>query len=160
MRPLAAALLVLLAGCSGDPADPEVEFERELAAAKDAARDSLPFFWERFAEPFEGDYDFSLKAALPRRDGRPGVEEAWIEYIARAPDKIVGELAAQPAHLGDLKEGAIVDFQDSQIVDWAFFSGDQLLGHYTTRVMLPRLDSLQQEWLRAMLSPAPTGEAS
>lgn len=160
MRTLIAAVLVSLAACSGEPVDPEAAFQRELAAAKEAARDSLPFFWERFAQPFEGDYDFSLKVALPRRDGQPGVEEAWVEFIARAPDRIVGELASRPSYLGDLEEGAIVDFQDSQIVDWAFISGDRLLGHYTTRVMLPRLDSMQQDWLRAMLSPIPTGEAS
>lgn len=158
MRTLAAALFLALAACSGEAADPEAEFQRELAAAKEAARASLPFFWERFAQPFADDYDFSLKAALPRRDGQPGVEEVWIEHIARAPDRIVGELAAQPSHLGNLGEGDIVNVQDSQIVDWAFFSGDRLLGHYTTRVMLPRLDPMQQDWLRGLLSPTPTGE--
>jgi len=159
MRALAAALVLSLAACSGEAADPEAELQRELAAAKAAARASLSFFWARFAEPFEGDFDFALKAALPRRDGQPGAEDVWIDYIARAPDRIVGELAAQPRHLGDLQRGAIVNFQENQIVDWAFFSGDRLLGHYTTRVLLPQLDSTQQDWLRAMLSASPTGDA-
>jgi uncharacterized protein YegJ (DUF2314 family) len=158
MRPLAAIAILALAACSGEPADPEAEFQRELAKAKDDARASLSFFWERFAEPFDGDFDFSLKAALPRRDGQAGAEDVWIDYIARAPDKIVGELANQPSSLGDLQKGAIVEFQDNQIVDWAFFEGDRLLGHYTTRVLLPQMDSLQQEWLRAMLSANPTGD--
>ncbi len=158
MRPLAAIVLLALAACSGEPASPEAEFQRELAKAKEDARASLPFYWARFAEPFEGDFDFSLKAALPRRDGQSGAEDVWVDYIARAPDKIVGELANQPNYLGDLQKGAIVEFQDNQIVDWAFFSGDRLLGHYTTRVLLPQMDSLQQEWLRAMLAASPTGD--
>jgi uncharacterized protein YegJ (DUF2314 family) len=158
MRALLAASLLALAACSGDPANPEDAFARDLATAKDGARASLSFYWGRFAEPGEGDFDFSLKAALPRRDGQPGAEDVWIENVARAPDRIIGELAATPAFLGDLSKGSIVEFQENQIVDWAFFSGDRLLGHYTTRVMLPRLDATQQEWLRPMLSATPTGE--
>jgi uncharacterized protein YegJ (DUF2314 family) len=86
------------------------------------------------------------------------VEEAWVEHVARAPDKIVGELSVQPQFLGDLKEGAIVEFQENQIVDWAFMSGDRLLGHYTTRVMLPKMDPVQADWLRPLLSDTPEGE--
>lgn len=156
---IAACLVVLaLAACSGAASDPEAEFERELAAAKDKARANLSIFWDRFAEPEEGDYDFSLKAALPRRDGQSGVEEAWVENVARAPDRIIGELSVQPRFLGDLDEGAIVEFQENQIVDWAFMSGDRLLGHYTTRVTLPKMDPVQADWLRPLLSDTPEGE--
>ena len=155
MRKLAALAGLALAACSGQVDDPEGAYQRELAAAKDAARASLSVFWDRFALPDAGDYDFSLKAAFPRRDGQPGVEEAWVENVARAPDRIVGELSVQPRFLGDLKEHAIVDFQENQIVDWAFMSGDQLFGHYTTRVMLPQMDAVQAEWLRPLLSETP-----
>jgi uncharacterized protein YegJ (DUF2314 family) len=155
VRRLAALVGLALAACSGQVDDPEAAYQRELAAAKDAARASLPVFWDRFALPDAGDYDFSLKAAFPRRDGQPGVEEAWVENVARAPDRIVGELSVQPRFLGDLKEHAIIDFQENQIVDWAFMSGDRLFGHYTTRVMLPQMDALQAEWLRPLLSETP-----
>lgn len=160
MRTLAALAGLALAACSGPADDPEAAYQRELAAAKDAARGSLPVFWDRFALPDAGDYDFSLKAAFPRRDGQPGVEEAWVENVARAPDRIVGELSVQPRFLGDLKEHAIVDFQETQIVDWSFMSGDRLFGHYTTRVMLPRMDAVQAEWLRPLLSETPAPESS
>ena len=81
-----------------------------------------------------------------------------MQYIARAPDKIVGQLASAPRHLGDLKKGAIMEFQESQVVDWAFFQGEKLLGHYTTRVMLPRLDTTQADIMREVLSADPKGE--
>lgn len=157
MRKLATALILALAACSAASGDSEAQFQHDLAAAKDKARASLGVFWEHFAEPEEGEYDFSLKAALPRRDGQTGVEEAWVQNIARAPDKIVGELTGQPRFLGDVKKGAIVAFQNDQIVDWAFMRGDRLLGHYTTRVMLPRMDSTQSEWMRPLLSDTPEG---
>lgn len=157
MRRLIAIAAVALAACSAEPDNPEAEFERDLAAAREQARASLPFFWERFAEPGDGEYDFSLKAAFPRRDGQSGAEEAWVHYVARAPDKIVGELASTPRYLGDLTKGAIMEFQESQVVDWAFFQGDKLLGHYTTRVLMPRLDSMQADWMRSVLSDDPKG---
>lgn len=157
MKQLMALAILLLAACSAGTDDPEAEFQRELAAARDQARASLSVFWDHFAEPGAGEFDFSLKAAFPRRDGQSGVEEAWVDQVARAPDKIVGQLASTPRYLGDLQKGAIMEFQESQVVDWAFFQGEKLLGHYSTRVMLPRLDSLQQEWLRSVLSENPTG---
>ncbi|MEQ1780767.1 MAG: DUF2314 domain-containing protein [Hyphomonadaceae bacterium] len=157
MRKLVAALLLTLAASACSPADPDAQFQHEVFAAKDKARVNLALFWEHFAKPTPDEYGFSLKAALPRRDSQPGVEEAWVENVARAPDKIVGELAAAPRFLGDLKKGAIVEFQNDQIVDWAFMRGDRLLGHYTTRAMLPRMDSTQAEWLRPLLSDTPEG---
>lgn len=157
MRWLAVLAVAAVAACAAESADPEAEYERDLDAARERARGALAFFWERFADPAEGEYDFSLKAAFPRRDGQAGNEEAWVHYIARGPDRIVGELASAPRHMGDVKKGAIMEFQESQVVDWAFFQGEKLLGHYTTRVMLPRLDTLQVEWLRSVLSDDPRG---
>ena len=156
MRKIAAALLLALAACSAAD-DPDAQYERDMAAATASAKASLSLFWEHFAEPAQNEYDFSLKAALPRRDGQLGVEEVWVERVARAPDKIVGELAVQPRFLGDLKKGGIVEFQNDQVVDWAFMRNDRLLGHYTTRVMLPRMDTTQADWLRPLLSDKPEG---
>jgi hypothetical protein len=36
--------------------------------------------------------------------------------------------------------------------------GDQLFGHYATRVMLPQMDAAQAEWLRPLLSKTPAPE--
>ncbi len=157
IRTLLLACLITLAACSGESDDPEAEFAKDLATATQQARAKLPFFWEHFAAPAEDEYDFSLKAAIPRRDGHAGNEDAWLENIARTDAKIIGELSVNPRYLGELRAGAIIEFQPSQIVDWAFMRGNHLLGHYTTRVLLPRLDSQQAEWLRPLLSPNPDG---
>jgi uncharacterized protein YegJ (DUF2314 family) len=157
LRTLLLSLCLALAACSGASNDPDAEFDRELAAAVDRAKAKLTFFWEHFEAPEVDEYDFSLKAAIPRRDGQSGNEEAWLENIARNDDRIVGELSVDPRYLGDLREGAIVEVQPAQIVDWAFMRGQALLGHYTTRVMLPKLDPQQAEWLRPLLSGTPDG---
>ncbi|RYZ12194.1 MAG: DUF2314 domain-containing protein [Alphaproteobacteria bacterium] len=157
IRALLLACLLTLAACSGASDDPEAEFAKDLATATQQARAKLPLFWEHFEAPEVDEYDFSLKAAIPRRDGHAGVEEAWLENIARSDSVIVGELSVNPRYLGELRAGAIIEFQPSQITDWAFMRGNNLLGHYTTRVLLPRLDSQQAEWLRPLLSGTPDG---
>ena len=149
--------MIVLAACSGESDDPDAVFNKDLSAATQQARAKLPFFWEHFVAPEVDEYDFSLKASIPRRDGQPGAEDAWLENIARSDSMIVGELSVNPRYLGELRAGAIIEFQQSQIVDWAFMRGNMLLGHYTTRVLLPRLDSQQTEWLRPLLSGTPDG---
>ncbi len=159
MRTLLLSLALVLAACSGGeaegPAAAEEKFEADLASAAAKARARLPYFWEHFLAPQVDEFDFALKAAIPRRDGQPGAEEVWLDNLAKAPDKIIGELSIAPRYLGPLEKGAIVEFQESQVVDWAFWRGDRLFGHYTTRVLLPRLDQLQQDFMRPLFEASP-----
>lgn len=158
MRTLAVAFAFLAAACSGEAGrnSDEAQHEKDLAAATEQARLQLPYFWEHFEIPEIDEYDFSLKVALPRRDGQEGTEDAWVENIARGDETLQGELMVDPKYLGELREGAIVDFEEGQIVDWAFLRGEELIGHYTTRVMLPRMDPEQAEGLRSMFGENPT----
>lgn len=159
MRRLLLPLVLLIAACSGgeadSPAEDETKFQRDLTDATSKARAQLPYFWEHFTAPQVDEFDFSVKAALPRRDGQSGAEEVWLDNVAKAPDRIIGELSIKPRYLGALEEGAIVDIQESQITDWAFWRGDKLLGHYTTRILLPRLDQLQQDFMRPLFEASP-----
>jgi uncharacterized protein YegJ (DUF2314 family) len=159
MRSLALIVGLLLAACSGardDEAAEEAKYQSELAAATEEARARLPWFWEHFEAPEIDEYDFSLKVAVPRRDGEKGNEDVWVENLARGDDKLVGELMVDPQFLGDLKEGAIIEFTEKDVVDWAFLRGEELIGHYTTRVSLPRMDPVQAEGLRSMFGENPT----
>jgi hypothetical protein len=78
------------------------------------------------------------------------------ELAKAGDDKLVGELMVDPQFLGDLKEGAIIEFTEKDVVDWAFLRGEELIGHYTTRVSLPRMDPVQAEGLRSMFGENPT----
>jgi uncharacterized protein YegJ (DUF2314 family) len=153
-RFLLLAAFLLAAGCFGD--SEEARFKKDLAAATEEAREKLAYYWEHFDAPEIDEYDFSLKVALPRRDGVEGVEEVWVENIARDDDKVIGELMVDPVYLGELREGAIVNFTEGQVIDWAFLRGEELIGHYTTRVSLPRMDPEQAEGLRSMFGENPT----
>jgi len=153
MRIILLAAALLLAACGENE---EARFKKDMAAATEEARGKLTYYWEHFDSPEIDEYDFSLKVALPRRDGVDGAEEVWVENIARDDDKVIGELMVDPLYLGELREGAIVDFREDQVVDWAFLRGEELIGHYTTRVSLPRMDPEQAEGLRSMFGENPT----
>jgi uncharacterized protein YegJ (DUF2314 family) len=153
MRIILFAAAVMLAACGESE---EARFRKDMEAATEEARGKLAYYWEHFEAPEVDEYDFSLKVALPRRDGEQGAEDVWVENIARSDEKLIGELMVDPHYLGNLREGAIVEFQEDQVVDWAFLRGEELIGHYTTRVSLPRMDPQQAEGLRSMFGENPT----
>jgi uncharacterized protein YegJ (DUF2314 family) len=158
MRSILIAAGLLFAACSG-PTDPDVAheaaYQKALSAATLAARAHLGFFWTHEQAPTAAEYDFRLKVLLPRRDGLPGKAQAWLETVARDGDALAGQLAAETPELVGLKQGDRVEFTEPQILDWAFFSGEKLYGHYTTRVMLPKLPLEQADAMRSMFGENP-----
>lgn len=168
MRGAAALLaLALAAACGEKPAEPaealsqeDVRFQEEVRAASVKARAQLPFFWQSLAEAQAdpdntGNYGFMLRLELPRRDGRAGKEAVWLDAVARDGRAVSGYVASQPQHLGALKRGDRVEAREDDIIDWAFVRGRGLLGHYTTRVELPRMDPERAADLRAVLAENP-----
>jgi uncharacterized protein YegJ (DUF2314 family) len=156
MRFLLLAAALLLSACSG-ATDDDAEYKRDLSAATEQARAKLAYFWEHYDAPEVDEYDFSLKVAFPRKDGQSGTEDAWVENLARGPgaSQLSGELMTDPAFLGELKRGALMSFEEKQVIDWAFLRGEELIGHYTTRVMLPRMPAEQAEGLKSMFGENP-----
>jgi uncharacterized protein YegJ (DUF2314 family) len=158
MRSILALLGLLLAACSG-PADPEAAreaaYRKALSAAAAQARAHLSYFWEHEQAPTDAEYDFRMKITLPRTDGKAGDTQAWVESVARDGARLSGQLAAETPELPGMKQGEVVEFTEPQIVDWAFFSGEKLYGHYTTRVMLPNLPPEQAEAMRSMFGENP-----
>jgi uncharacterized protein YegJ (DUF2314 family) len=156
MRYLALAAALFLAACSGGT-DEDVQYKRDLSAASQQARAKLSYFWEHYDAQAADEYDFALKVAFPRKDGQSGTEDAWVEKLARGPgaNDLSGELMVDPLYLGDLKRGALMNFEERQVLDWAFLRGEELLGHYTTRVMLLKMPVEQAEGLKSILGENP-----
>lgn len=158
MKWLVLSLGVALSACSA-PVDPEAAreaaYRQALAAATAEARAHLAYFWVHEQAPAESEYDFRLKVALPRGDGHPGRVEAWVDSAARDGDRLSGQLAADTPELPGVGRGEVVTFAEADILDWAFFSNERLYGHYTTRVMLPKLPPEQADAMRSMFGDNP-----
>ena len=156
---LSLALALAAAACSpasgGEGLDEDARHAAELAAATREARAKLPYFWEHLEAPDVDEYDFTVKASLRRTDGEAGEELVWIEDIVRMDAGVSGRLGVAPRHQPLLSRGDRVAVTEDAIVDWAFFRGDALIGHYTTRTMLHLLPPDEADILRALFGPNP-----
>ncbi|MBI1360890.1 MAG: DUF2314 domain-containing protein [Alphaproteobacteria bacterium] len=150
-------LLLALAACSRTPVaqTPEQRFQQDMAAATAEARAHLGYFWRHESAPEDSEYDFRLKVSLPRRDGQPGDAQVWVEAVAKEGGAYSGQLAAETAELPGVERGETVDFTEAQIIDWSFVSAERLYGHYTTRVLLPRMPPERADAMRSMLAENP-----
>lgn len=155
-RLLVLAAALFLVGCSNpDPeAAREEKFQRDLAAATEQARAHLSYFWDHQKAPMADEYDFLVKAKFPaEKPAEP--EQLWLEVTDHDDKAVTGKLASQPQRQPGLKKGDEVTVKPADIVDWAFFQGESLLGHYTTRVTLPRMPADQAEAMASMLGENP-----
>jgi uncharacterized protein YegJ (DUF2314 family) len=157
-----AALLVAgcvtLSACWSRP-DDEAALQRALGEARRDAQRSLPDFWEHWASPSETEFDFRLRVRLAPIPGARERVDVWVEEIERGSgSELSAALAQTLPELAPLKRGDRLSFDETMIADWAFFREEELLGHYTTRVLLPRLPTDQAEALRSVLSEHPLGD--
>lgn len=139
---------------SSPQGDKVVDFaddDAEMNAAKAQARQTLPVFWKHLeAHP---DIDHSLKVGLPTASG--SLEHIWVANIRPEGDKVLGRLANAPVDLPGLEAGSPVTFTRDQISDWSYAKDGKMYGHYTTRVIVKRLDPAEAAQVVAMLSENP-----
>jgi uncharacterized protein YegJ (DUF2314 family) len=111
----------------------------EMEAAFRRARASLDEFRSALTAPTSEMGDFALKVAIPTSGGEP--EHIWADNITASGDGFTGKLANDPADLPGLSLGSAVEIGHSMVSDWAFSKGGVFQGHFTTRVLLPRMKS-------------------
>ncbi len=152
MKRLAGLLAVLiLAACSAGGED--AAFRKAIREASAEAKDAFEDFWARYEAPAENEYDFRIKIDIPGEalsaDEGGGL---WVEDVVRSE---AGFTARAAAVAGTVSEGDRVSFVEADIRDWSFVRGEELIGHYTTRVMLPRLPPDQADALKSMFGENP-----
>jgi len=111
--------------------------DKQMFAAIDAARKSLPKFFEAFASPMKNQKHFLLKAAFIDQDA---IEHIWLSDLDLASTPPTGVVANEPS-IQSVAYKQRVPFEASEITDWMFYEDGCLVGGYTTRVM--------QAWSRA-----------
>ena len=152
MKRLAGCLLaLLLVACSGGGED--AAFRKAMIVASEQAQARFEEFWAHYSAPAENEYDFRIKIDVPG-EVEPTVEGGglWVEEVIPVEAGYSGLAAAATGTIG---EGEPVTFAARDIRDWSFVRGEQLLGHYTTRVMLPRLPPEQADALKSMFAENP-----
>lgn len=114
---------------TGDPA-------METAIAE--ARASLPLFLDHTIGSEGMSVDGAMvKIAMPVEDGPVTFEHIWATPFRRLSDTaFVAMLANRPNNLPDYEVGDLVEFNATQVSDWAFFDESGVLyGGYSMRVI-------------------------
>ena len=99
-----------------------------------------------------------LPQGRPPAQGRPAGHRRRLgrEHRARRRRQALRRTHGRSANSSAISSAApIIDSTERQVLDWAFLRGEELIGHYTTRVMLPRMDAEQAEGLRSMFGENP-----
>jgi uncharacterized protein YegJ (DUF2314 family) len=124
-----------------------------LNAAMKQAVDTLDRFWARFDAKPPGVSNFSVKLGITGEDGFK--EFIWAEPIRRTHDEVFATLLNEPEHLGSLHYGSQVHVSKDLIYDWTYEKGGKAYGHFSTRVLIPKMTSEERAQVEGLLSPTP-----
>lgn len=114
----------------------------EMAEAAANARAALPEFRRLLASP-AGMANFAIKVRFPVPGG--GSEHIWVEDLEPRGSGFFGKLANRPENLHGLVLGSTVDVTEDMISDWAYSRDGVYHGHFTTKVLLPRMNRRMRE---------------
>lgn len=146
---------LLLSPFTASAGDPTVSFapdDPEMETAISQARGSIMgFFGIMFGDNDVAHPAGSLKVAFPVEHEAMSREHIWVSEIERAGCDFTARLANEPVAMDGVTLGSEVSFDSSMISDWGINADGQLLGHYTTRVVISRLPAAQRQQYAAML---------
>jgi uncharacterized protein YegJ (DUF2314 family) len=115
----------------------------EMQKAVEEARASLGEFRRLIAAPEPGMENFSIKARFPVAEG--GSEHCWVGHLQPQDNGFLGKLDNHPQHLHDIKLGSTVFVTEDMISDWGYSKDGVYQGHFTTKVLLPRMDKRMRQ---------------
>ena len=139
-----AALAISAAGCS-DQQEPKVvhdEDHPEYIGVKDGtmmrravvqARKTYQQFVDALANRCEGCWGYEIKVPYPTPSGED--EHIRVSNLSWDGAQFHGTIANEPIDTTAVKFGQHVHVLPTEISDWKYVDGDQLVGGYTVRVI-------------------------
>jgi uncharacterized protein YegJ (DUF2314 family) len=119
----------------------------DMAEAIATARATLPDFRRLLQTPGPAMKDFAIKAKFPVSGGS---EHCWVDHLEQHGVGFVGKLANQPDGVHGLRLGSTVDITEEMITDWAYSDAGVYCGHFTTKVLLPRMSKKMRRHVEAV----------
>jgi uncharacterized protein YegJ (DUF2314 family) len=123
--------------------------DREMAAAMEKGRATLPEFLALAASPKRGQRNFAVKVGFRGPQGRN--EFFWVTPFTLKGDRVSGTLSNTPVYATQLREGQTVSFGRDEIVDWSYLDNAEMHGHYTTCVILRRSSDADRAQFRKQM---------
>ncbi len=121
--------------------------DAEMTAAVARAREGLPQFWERLANPADDERGFAVKLAISDGDM---TEYFWLVDLKRDGKEISGAIGNEPSAVSIVKLGERVRFSEEEIEDWSYLRGKKMVGNETMRPLLRRMSRSQADELKSL----------
>jgi uncharacterized protein YegJ (DUF2314 family) len=86
--------------------------------------------------------NFGIKARFAVHGGS---EHCWVGGLEPRGDGFHGKLNNHPQGIHELVEGSKVDVAEDMITDWAYSKDGVFQGHFTTKVLLPRMSERMRQ---------------
>jgi uncharacterized protein YegJ (DUF2314 family) len=116
----------------------------DMAAAFRKARQTLPEFLALARAPQTTATKLAVKIAIPAGDDD---EYFWLTSFEPRGDKSAGRINNTP-RAAKVKFGQVVEFAESEIVDWLYMEGGKMRGNFTACALLKREPADQVEAMR------------
>jgi len=110
------------------------EHDPDMLRAIEAARSTIGEFFDAFEHPKTGQSGFLIKA---RFDDGKSVEHIWLADLDFSSNPAKGRVANETNFPG-LEYLQMTSFGPEQITDWMFYQDGELIGAYTTKLLLQR----------------------
>jgi uncharacterized protein YegJ (DUF2314 family) len=124
--------------------------DQELNEARDKARSLLGHFWQKLGDPGPDETGFAIKVALPH--GRNSTESIWTKDIERKDGKISAVINNVPREVTTVRVGERIQIAEGQISDWMYMRAGKIVGNFTMRPLLKRMQPQDAARYRAMLA--------
>lgn len=108
----------------------------EMKEAFAQAKASLAEFRSALAAPEPDMANFAIKVRFPVEGGS---EHCWVDSLEIRGSGFFGKLANEPDGITGMRLGSGVDVTEEMVSDWAYSRSGVYRGHFTTKVLLPRM---------------------
>jgi uncharacterized protein YegJ (DUF2314 family) len=116
----------------------------DMAAAFRKAQATLPEFLALARAPQSTATKLAVKIAIPAGDDD---EYFWLTSLEPRGDKYAGRINNTP-RAAKVKFGQVVEFAESEIVDWLYMENGKMRGNFTACALLKREPADQVEAMR------------
>jgi uncharacterized protein YegJ (DUF2314 family) len=117
----------------GDP-DMEVAFTKAQATLKE--------FLVLVRNPRPSITNYAVKIGVPDRDER---EYFWISRFTQQDGRLIGIIDNTPRLVRNVREGEMISFKETDVVDWLYRENGRMFGNYTACALLKKESSERAE---------------
>lgn len=117
----------------------------KMQMAIQEARSKFDEFVVRFKNPQAGDEDFFVKVRI---EDEHGIEHFWVGDLNLDSEPYSGTIGNEPKTVKNVTEGQTYSFSRREISDWMYMNNGKMIGNYTSRVLLERMDPKEAEEIR------------